>query len=272
MALWDDITTNENGAGPASGRESGTPAGLGGPMLQWDSMDGSGPKIRKAEGPVVRDSGQNEPAQSGPAADGAPSDWRTTLPEDLKGHESLGGFSNVGDLVRDFLKLQETHGDRPNPPASAGEYEITAPEGMTINKEAFQSFLQTAHQAGLTQDQVNALVAFNAAEVQTGREARSRFLVEAYQNGKAQLRREWGPEYGRNLSLAQRAVEALAEDDVKQYMRLTGLDNDPAVVRLFARIGRLMGEDVLVNPDGVRSDPVRRGPGGMPMLFFPSME
>jgi hypothetical protein len=69
------------------------------------------------------------------------------------------------------------------------------------------------------------------------------YTAPDYAAAERELRAEWGAEFDANLRAARSAVQRIAAKvpGVKRHLRETGADNDPAMVRALARIGRKRG-------------------------------
>ena len=127
-----------------------------------------------AEAPAVEDAGQ------APSAQPAAFDWRSEIPEEIKGHKSLETIQDVPGLIKGFVHAQSMIGadklaipgkhatdddwnvvygklGRPN---EAKDYNLasTIPEGQVQNEEMLNWFQNTAHEAGLSQRQAALLL------------------------------------------------------------------------------------------------------------------
>lgn len=60
------------------------------------------------------------------------------------------------------------------------------------------------------------------------------------QEGVAALRREWGRDFETRVSDAQRAVNQLGGDPLRELFNETGLGDHPTLIRIFADMGRLL--------------------------------
>lgn len=195
-------------------------------------------------------------------------DWRTQLPEDLRAEKSLASFKDLGSLAKSYLESQKMIGGSirlPKPdappeerqkflddlygklgrPESPDKYEIgtpTLPEGVPWDGEMQKEFLGVAHKAGLNSEQAAALLEWYAGKTVTAVEGMAQATVQVAET----LKKEWGAQYDRNLALAQRVVSHLGGPDVLQTLDASGLGNDPALIRLFARVGRVMAEAQMI--------------------------
>ena len=71
--------------------------------------------------------------------------------------------------------------------------------------------------------------------------------------GLEELRTTWGGEYDNNVQVANRALNSFGGEDVKELLGELGIQNNPQVIKMFERIGSVMGEDNLVMGDNAES-------------------
>ena len=60
------------------------------------------------------------------------------------------------------------------------------------------------------------------------------------------LKQEWGFDYDKNVRAAQRALDVYGDEDLKQLMN-TEVGNNPAIIKLFHRLGQEVTEDMAQN-------------------------
>lgn len=69
----------------------------------------------------------------------------------------------------------------------------------------------------------------------------------------AELRKEWGAGAEMQIKSAQQAVREVGGDELIDVLEQTGLGNHPALIKTFAKIGAIIGEDDAVFRDTVRT-------------------
>lgn len=204
------------------------------------------------------------PAPDPAAAPGT--DWRSSLPEDVRGDKSLESikgkdWTEAGPtLVKNYINGQKMIGgsiripgkdakpeeiaayrEKLGVPATADKYDLKPP--ATLEKfftgDLATSFRGMAHKAGYTSEQANALLEWYGSTVGVAQNT----LAMSGKDAAAVLKTEWGGAYEKNLTLAQRAVREAGGTELLKYLDDTGLGNHPALVRAFARMGLLMAED-----------------------------
>ena len=191
-------------------------------------------------------------------------DWRSSLPDELKNDATLQNFKDIESLAKTVVHQQKVLGSRiPIPktdeektelysklgrPETSEQYQINIPD---THKTYFQDenvtqFKNVAHQIGLNNDQVNALIDYQMSTIDNDKSQEpSRMAVER-DNTENALKKEWGYEYDKNIRAAQRAVDVYGDDEIKQLMT-TEAGNHPAVIKMFARLGSEVTEDMAKN-------------------------
>ncbi len=187
-----------------------------------------------------------------------PASWRTGIADEYRSVAEK--FTSPADVVKSYAELERKLGGSVTPPGdgagedemnafyrrigrpdSADGYDIKPFEGVPeevhddpANVEVRNRFLNAAHGAGLTQDQAQAVIDFYYGEVAGAAHAADTAGLEA------DLRREWGSDYEKNVQYGERAFQAFADPDMTD--RLGSVIGDAGLLRMFARIGRQMGE------------------------------
>jgi hypothetical protein len=127
---------------------------------------------------------------------------------------------------------------------------VKVPEGVVVNQSIVDELKTLAKSSGLTSETAQKVF-------DLGLKMQDSFIADLQRDVEAQktesisqLRKEWGPEFDKNVVAAQRFVDKFG--DPKLLAELNGMENSPAVMRTFAAIGRALGEDSIAMP-GARS-------------------
>ena len=107
-------------------------------------------------------------------------------------------------------------------------------------------FKNVAHKIGLNNEQVNALMDFQLAQIDNELQLQGSSLNVQKEEVEASLKKEWGFDYDKNLRSAQRALQVYGDDEVRALMD-TEVGNNPAVIKMFARLGKDVTEDMAQN-------------------------
>lgn len=138
--------------------------------------------------------------------------------------------------------------------------EFKAPEGMELDTKLIEEFLPDFKERGLTQEQAQAEVdrAAKLAEKWSTR------AVEAF----TETTKEWresikadpefgGEKLGQTVALAKRVVDTFGngDTDLKEIIDQFRLGDHPGFIRLLARVGAAVSEDVFVAGGKARAAP-----------------
>lgn len=159
-------------------------------------------------------------------------------------------------MAESYANLEKQRGNFEPPPAAATDYTFTPPDELkdvfTTDDPLLKGFIEDAHKLGFSQKQMDGamqhlfkfvpgLVAGNAAVSQ--------------EEAKAELLQDWGDEatLNQNLGLANKAFTAYVDSkDAEAIDKLAG--NNPALLRMLAKIGKELGEDHPVNTSQTVTD------------------
>lgn len=175
-------------------------------------------------------------------------DW---LPEKFRitGEDgSIKVEDSARKLAESYTHLEKRLGAGDAPPKTVEEYAPTV-EGEGFNWDEFkadpemQGFLKSAHAKGITNDQMSFILGEywqRAPELVGGA---SELDQEA---ATASLKEVWktDAEFKQNIGLAFRAFNSLAEPADKD--KINEIGNNPLVIRMLAKVGAEMQEDVPV--------------------------
>ena len=185
-----------------------------------------------------------------PAADDQAAEVATLIGGDAAPEaQSVSQGEGAGDSQGD--KPADDGGEKPgDKPAGAPEkYELTLPEGYSLDETTFTKAEPVLRELNLTNEQASKLAGV-IAEVRASES-------EQY----AQQVQEWGktvqsdPEIGGkafedSVNAARLALATHGTPELKGLLNSTGLGNHPEVVRFFARIGKTIPrEDKVVSGD-----------------------
>lgn len=197
-------------------------------------------------------------------------DWRQAIPPEYKDEKTLASYKDFGAFVKSAVEAQKLIGasirlpSEKDPPEEATkkwqeiytklgrpetpeQYAASLPviEGLQWDPAVETAFKQTAHQLGLTTPQLKGVLDFYGQTVVQQMEAGLKTLKES----RAALEQEWGPRTDYNLQLAQKAMAHYGDADLAARLDQTGWGNDPALVKLFAKLGAELAEDGIINTD-----------------------
>lgn len=132
-----------------------------------------------------------------------------------------------------------------------GEYEIKLPEDTRLSDADKERIAQFAKEQGLSKDAAQKLVEDESR-------ARDEYFSDL-QNQHKEMIDEWatavkndkelgGEKFNESVEMAKRVVTRFGTQQFMDDLDNSGYGNHPEVVRVFARIGRSMGDDIMVKP------------------------
>lgn len=191
-------------------------------------------------------------------------DWRSSLPDELKNDATLQNFKDVESLAKTVVHQQKVLGSRiPIPktdeekselytklgrPESGEAYDFIIPDTHKshFNEDQVKEFRNVAHQIGLNNEQTKALIDFQVKSVDHEIQRQSTDLTVTKQATEDTLKKEWGYDYDKQVRNAQRALQVYGNEELNELMNGEA-GNIPAVIKLFAKLGSEVTEDMAKN-------------------------
>jgi len=188
------------------------------------------------------------------------------LPEGLRAEPSLQTFDSVDKLAKSYVNAVKKIGGDPANLVSVPQGNESwdnfynqmgrpdTPEGYEFGEDPdneLEFYRNATHQLGLTQDQAQNMLELYASVQEEQNEANEKSTADFAVNSQIELKREWGVDYDGNLDQAQRAFGQFSTPEFNAFMDETGLGNHPELVKAFAKIGAMLGEDRLIVGTGL---------------------
>lgn len=195
-------------------------------------------------------------------------DWRSALPEEIRGAESLQKYKGVDELASAYLAAEKLVSGKQLPfpeteeefnkvysalgrPETADGYQFGLPDGVTadwikdnISEEWEQGFKAEAHKLGLSAKQAGSLrdniIKQNFEAIKENQEANEAFLKEAGDK----LKQEWGEAFNTRANAARQLLEfSDTNGEFGKLLQATGLDKHPVVLKYLGNLGVQVIED-----------------------------
>lgn len=126
------------------------------------------------------------------------------------------------------------------------------PDGYSISEEQLAAFSPVLKELGLTQEQADKLVAFDAQRSLAAAEASQQQAIE-FRNKQVG---EWetalrsdaefgGANFDANVAVAQQFLTDFGSPELSAFLAESGLGSHPEVVRMFHKAGKELGEGKL---------------------------
>lgn len=179
-----------------------------------------------------------------PASEPAPAATPAAQPQ---GHESL--LTDSADPAAAPAKPD----DQAAAPQAPESYKFeNLPDGYTLDEASAAEWSTTFKDLGLSQEQVDKLVAADVKRSSAQSEAMQQQIAEAHkqQVGEwiAQVKADpdiGGAKFAENVGIAQQALKAYGSPELSQLLKETGLGSHPAILKAFHKAGLELGEGKL---------------------------
>lgn len=220
-----------------------------------------------------RSAGNAPSAGDPPASDESPkvAGWRDAIPAE---HRKMADrFASPADAVKSAFDLRQTLSrsiTKPKPDADQAEwdefytklgrpespdgYHIDRPDNLPaelapdeLGEMREKDFLGAMHAVGATPDVVQAAIDWYYNEAADTHAEQTKEIGATVAEAADGLRREWGSDFDKNSELARRAYNTFGDNDFQKIASDYQLENNAAFIRAFARIGRQLGEDDMIN-------------------------
>jgi len=188
---------------------------------------------------------------------GGDAKWYDSLPDDLRGNETLKGFDGVESLAKAHLTMQATLAElqakAPVVPAKPEEYGLPDKfEGLPDDfiKAESTKFADFAHKHGLTKEQALGLFEAMAADERDSLAAAEAKLAQAAKETTAALVKEYGDKWEEKASAGSKALVKIAElagikaEDFTDMLDVTGIGDNPLLIKASVKLADLISSDV----------------------------
>ena len=164
--------------------------------------------------------------------------------------------SEITDKDRDILY------ERLGRPKDHEGYDLSGIVPETYNQGVVEEFKKKAHETGMSAEGVRKMAEwYKDLELKQRESIEKSKMIQADQH-ILELKKDFGVNFDTEVKNARKALEAYTDSAFRKYMDDTGLGNHPALVKAFAKIGRELSEDKLVQSDTAtrlaKSDDLKR--------------
>ena len=120
------------------------------------------------------------------------------------------------------------------------------PEGATVDSDSLKAASTLFADSGLSQEQAQKFIDLAVSREKAQAESGLRAFVDLQNRWVSEIKADpdiGGERLQATIASATRAIDRLAIPGLREALDLTGAGNNPAVVKAFARIGQMIGED-----------------------------
>ena len=187
---------------------------------------------------------------------GGDAKWYDSLPDDLKGNETLKGFDGVESLAKAHLttqtQLAELQAKIPVVPGKPEEYELPEKfEGLPDDfiKAESTKFADFAHKHGLTKEQALGLFEAMAGDERDSLTAAEAEIARAAKETEAMLVKEYGDKKQEKVTAGAKALVKIAEgagikaEDFTAMLDVTGIGDNPLLIKASLKLADLISSD-----------------------------
>lgn len=204
---------------------------------------------------------------------GGGTDWKATLPEDLRASPSLADIQDIPSLAKSFVNAQSLIGrkrlplpeknwgdkewddlygqlGRPQTPDKYGVPEFQFEEGLSVAPELVDKAKLQFHKLGLSERQAKGILEFYfGMENDRYKETKGTSTSERSAAEEA-LKKQYGDKYDSKLALAKSAIAKFGDQEGQflKYLDESKLGNDPRLVAFLVKVAETLNEDSTGNP------------------------
>lgn len=152
--------------------------------------------------------------------------------------------SEEADGDKDEEKGKE---DKPQVPE---KYELSMPEGWTVDEKALEAFTPIMKELGCSNEQAQKLADVFVKQVSARRSADIELLANEVKGWEEELRNDeeiGGTKLSENLSYTAKVLMKYGGPDVRQLLDDTGLGSHPGFVRMMVKLGKAVSNDEWVD-------------------------
>lgn len=193
------------------------------------------------------------------AFDWVPENYR----EEFKNDEGLSKYTSQEDFIKAMLEDRKANGgaiklpgadateeewskiyDKLGRPANPEGYELskTLPEGLELNEDMYNEFIQNSYTAGLSKKQAIKLYDWyntKCAELNKNISAQIEAnYKKSVDDAVVALKKEWGTDYQKNLDSAVAMANKFLSPATKQYLNASKLGNNPLLIKDFYNLSK----------------------------------
>jgi hypothetical protein len=206
------------------------------------------------------------------AVEQAAADWKTSLTEDIRADKSLAPIKDINSLAKSYIHAQKLVGvekiplpnkhateedwnvvyDKLGRPKSPEEYKYNISEDANIDEGALKVFSEQAHKLGLLPQQADGVVKFYNDMMSENLKSLDAAAETARVESEQQLRKEFGRAFEQKITKASQLAREYVGEDVLNMNLESGvkLGDHPQVVKAFAKLAEMVGEDSFVAQSG----------------------
>lgn len=208
-----------------------------------------------------------EPAKvEKPAAPAASADATKNAPEPKadSGKTEKSLLDQAGEKGKEEAEKKEGTEAEKAKSVAPDKYEFKAPEGMTLNQAAVDSFSPVAKEIGLTQEQAQKVVDVYSGLVKAQADSQEQAFKDYQESQKQESLKALGANAPEQLSFVAKVRDTFFSPETRELINASGLGNNINFIRDCIKLGKQISEEKLVEGKN-------QGEGVTADQLFPSM-
>lgn len=124
--------------------------------------------------------------------------------------------------------------------------DFTMPEGVVVNEQLMTSFQEVAKKHNLSQEAAQEIIDVQTKSLLAEMEARETAFHETVEDWRKEVKADkdiGGDKLDENLGLAKKALDTFGSDELRDTLKVTGLNNHLEFIRLLVKVGNAISED-----------------------------
>jgi hypothetical protein len=208
---------------------------------------------------------------SGGGDGGSGTNWRDTLPENLKALPLFQKYNSPNDALAAFVDVQKLIGPEkiimPSKDADDKEWhervfkrlglpekpegytlptDLNIPKELPVSEKAVQGFREQAHKLGILPKQFAGIYKWFMGEQIAQFNDHINSIKTSKESATTALRTEYGAAFDQNVALGEKVLNSFAPPETIDAIKSKGLNNDPAFIKFLVGVGKVLSEDQLV--------------------------
>ena len=192
-----------------------------------------------------------------PAAEGVSAGTQAEETENSLLTEGLGGGEGGKSEGEEGAAEKTAVKEEASAPEVPERYELTMPEGWTLDEEGLAELTPIMHELKASNDQVQAVADLYIRRMSAAREKQIAAERETVKNWREELKNDaeiGGAKYEENLASVKKMLIKYGSEDFYNYLDDSSLGNYPPFVKVMVKIARELEDDRFVPGAGASSD------------------
>lgn len=193
-----------------------------------------------------------------------------TLPEEFRADPALKDIKDIGGLTKGYINAQSMVGKdklimpgekatpeewgafyqrlgRPEKPEGYEFKDDTIPEQIYGRQEILQEMRTAMHAAGIPKKAAEAIFGKYGEVMNKHFKALTDKVLETRNASIAQLQKEWGADYEKNMAVSKAAVKKFdTTGEFAKYLDETKLGDDPRMIKYLNEVAKNFGPDKII--------------------------